>query len=199
MDWLEDFKLGGLQLLRSASATEEVDCRDKLLRSSWEPAVAPLVSCATGSFMKQIVQDSSHPHVDFETTLLIATISKYRHLVFLSFIVDTILDTMTAGPRAACLKYESSDETCQNASNATKSSSTVQQLVPLFSSFPPLNQLSVHLLRHLLVSFLFLFGLPAVFDGLNSSVPFLLLFFFHFQFSCLGHLLDLVLLLAFRV
>ena len=86
-----------------------------------------------------------------------------------------------------------------NTSNVTKSSSAVQQLVSLFSAFPPLDQLSVHLLCHLVVSFLFLFGFPAVLDGLNPPVPLLLLFLFHFQFSCLGHLLDLVLLLAFGV
>lgn len=57
----------------------------------------------------------------------------------------------------------------------------------------------MHLLRHLLVSLFFFFGLPPIFYRLYLSIPLLLFVFFEFCLSGLRNLLDLVCFLSFCI
>lgn len=56
---------------------------------------------------------------------------------------------------------------------------TLQQLVSLLPSLPPLYQLRVHLLCHLLIPLLLLFCHPTILDGLNMSISLLFSLLFH--------------------
>lgn len=77
--------------------------------------------------------------------------------------------------------------------------STVQQLVPLLPSLPPLNKFLVHFLFHLCISFFLLFCCSPILDSLDTAVVFLLLLILHLLFPCLGCFLHIILLFPLRI
>jgi hypothetical protein len=74
-----------------------------------------------------------------------------------------------------------------------------QQLVPLFSLLPPLNNLPMCPLCHLLEPLSFFLCLPLVHDGLNPPFSLGFLLAFHLLLNCFGGFLSLIFHLAFVV